>query len=160
MRILSLIEEGGTPSVRELSALFDALAPITPADLEGDWSGGDFHDTDDASSREEPAPVHPCHAMLESYRWAGMVVRGPDDVLPVMSWTDGGERVHMTKAKKINPQLREVKYRGVVSTSLIFDAYPIIDHFRRVSDNTLMALFEAKDKALKEAGPYFFWVRK
>ncbi|KAL0261360.1 hypothetical protein SLS55_002790 [Diplodia seriata] len=127
MRILTLIEEGGTPSVRELSALFDALAPITPADLEGDWSGGDFHDTDDG--KEEPAPVHPCHAMLENYRWAGMV-------------------------------LREVKYRGVVSTSLIFDAYPIIDHFRRVSDNTLMALFEAKDKALKEAGPYFFWVRK
>ncbi|KAL1645000.1 hypothetical protein SLS58_004071 [Diplodia intermedia] len=157
MRILALIEEGGAPSVRELSALFDALAPVGPADLEGDWSGGDFHDTDDGGG-VEPAAVHPCHAMLENYRWAGMIVKGADDVLPVMSWTDGGERVHSTYWG--GAQLREVKFRGVVSTSLIFDCYPIIDHFRRVSDNTLMALFEAKDKQLKEAGPYFFWVRK
>lgn len=59
-----------------------------------------------------------------------------------------------------HPQLRELKFHGVVSTSLIFDCYPIIDHFRRVSDNTLMALLEAKEKNLKDAGPYFFWVRK
>lgn len=57
-------------------------------------------------------------------------------------------------------QLRELKFNGVVSTSLIFDCYPIIDHFRRVSDNTLMALLEAKEKNLKDAGPYYFWVRK
>ncbi|OJD30376.1 transcription factor cmr1 protein [Diplodia corticola] len=157
MRILSFIEDGGTPSAHELSALFDALAPITPQDLEGDWSGGDFHDSD-TNSKEEPPPVHPCHAMLENYRWAGMVVRGAEDVLPVMSWTDDGQRVHSTYWG--GGQLRELKHRGVVSASLIFDCYPIIDHFRRVSDNTLMALLDAKDKHLKDAGPYFFWIRK
>ncbi|KAB2570804.1 hypothetical protein DIS24_g7877 [Lasiodiplodia hormozganensis] len=159
MRILQLIEEGGAPSVRELSSLFDALEPIAPEDLLGDWSGGDFYspsDTDDP--RAEPKPMHPCHAMLENYRWAGMVVKSVDEVLPVMSWTDDGKRVVSTYWG--GAQLRELKFNGVVSTSLIFDCYPIIDHFRRVSDNTLMALLEAKEKNLKDAGPYYFWVRK
>lgn len=150
MRVLQLIDDGGTASVRELTSLFDALEPVSPADLVGDWSGGDFADGDDE--------VHPCHAMLESFKWAGMAFKSTDDVAPVMTWTDGGERVESEYWGRA--QIREVKFRGVVSTCCIFDSYPIMDHFRRVSDNTLMGLLDAKEKALREAGPYYFFIRK
>ncbi|EOD47327.1 Transcription factor [Neofusicoccum parvum] len=148
MRILQLIEDGGACDVRELSSLFDALEAVEPAELVGDWSGGDF---DDGST-------HPCRSMMESIKWAGMLFKSTDDVAPVMSWTDDGKRVENEYWGRA--QIREVKYRGIVSTCVIFDSYPIMDHFRRVSDNTLMGLLDAKEKVLKDAGPYYFWIRK
>lgn len=101
MRILNLIDDAAGPvNARELSSLFDALDAVEPADLVGDWSGGDFHDNENGQNGAAVVPegavertVHPCHAMLESYRWAGVVVESLENAMPVMTWTDEGKRV-------------------------------------------------------------------
>lgn len=101
MRVLNLIDDAAGPvNARELSSLFDALDAVEPADLVGDWSGGDFHDNENGQNGSAVVPeraveraVHPCHAMLESYRWAGVVVESLENAMPVMTWTDEGKRV-------------------------------------------------------------------
>ncbi|KAF4309632.1 hypothetical protein GTA08_BOTSDO01852 [Botryosphaeria dothidea] len=166
MRVLNLIDDAAGPvNARELSSLFDALDAVEPADLVGDWSGGDFHDNENGQNGSAVVPeraveraVHPCHAMLESYRWAGVVVESLENAMPVMTWTDEGKRVESEYWGRA--QIRSIKFRDVVSACCIFDRWPIIFHFRRVSDNTLMGFTDAKDKAMRDAGEYYFWLRK
>ena len=45
-----------------------------------------------------------------------------------------------------NARIREVRYRNKVSTAMIYNYLPIIDHFRRVDDNTLMGAMDLKGK--------------
>ncbi|KAH7056906.1 hypothetical protein B0J12DRAFT_774349 [Macrophomina phaseolina] len=153
-RVLQLIDaddEDNGADVRELRSLFDALAPIQPSELLGDWSGGDFHGYGEKAT-------HPLHAMLETYRWAGMLVESFEDAKPVMTWTDEGMRVENEYWGRA--VIRELKMRDVLSACCIFDRWPIFYHFRRVSDSTIMGMTEFKDDAMKQAGDYYFWIRK
>ncbi|KAH7020662.1 hypothetical protein B0J12DRAFT_687580 [Macrophomina phaseolina] len=158
MRILQLIDDAVAPTdMRELASLFDALEPIVPSDLLGNWSGGDFHENENQKNGNE-LKIHPCHAMLESYWWAGMMVEKLDDAMPVMMWTDEGKRVESEFWGRA--QIAEIKFRYVVSSCCVFDRWPIIFHFKRVSDNTLMGHTDTKDKVMRDAGEYYFWIRK
>ncbi|WP_054811477.1 DUF4334 domain-containing protein [Nocardia arizonensis] len=53
-------------------------------------------------------------------------------------------------------RLRAVEYRGVVSAAMVYDALPIIDHFRRVDADTLLGVMDMR--GLRE--PYFFVLRR
>lgn len=55
-------------------------------------------------------------------------------------------------------QLREVKFRGVVSTGMIYDKFPIVDSFRFVTDDVVMGAMDSKD--LKEKGTYYFYLTR
>ncbi|HNI70658.1 MAG TPA: DUF4334 domain-containing protein, partial [Marmoricola sp.] len=56
------------------------------------------------------------------------------------------------RASKPRARLREVAHRGVVSAAMIYDTQPIIDHFRRIDDHTILGLMDARGMAM----PYFF----
>ncbi len=43
-------------------------------------------------------------------------------------------------------RLREIRFRGKTSASLIYDKQPIMDYFRRVSDDTVIGWGEVKGK--------------
>ena len=49
-------------------------------------------------------------------------------------------------------------FRGLVSVAMIYDKFPIIDQFRRVSDDVVMGAMDNKD--LKDCGTYFFYLTK
>lgn len=53
-------------------------------------------------------------------------------------------------------QLRPIEWRGVVSTAMVYDDFPIIDYFRYVNDNLLAGAMDAKKTA--EHGTYFFYL--
>ncbi len=44
-------------------------------------------------------------------------------------------------------RLREVRYRGVVSTALVYDDLPVIDVFRTVDDRTVLGAMDARGMA-------------
>ena len=49
-------------------------------------------------------------------------------------------------------------YGGNVSTAMIYDDRPIFDHFRYVNDKLLAGVMEGK--ALGDAGPFYFYLRR
>ncbi|WP_245720109.1 DUF4334 domain-containing protein [Nocardia uniformis] len=49
-------------------------------------------------------------------------------------------------------RLREIEYRGVTSAAMVYDHLPIIDHFRRLDENTLFGVMDKRGLAQ----PYFF----
>jgi hypothetical protein len=55
-------------------------------------------------------------------------------------------------------QLREVKYRGIVSAAMIYDNFPIIDTFRYVSHDVVVGAMD--NKLTPDEGTYFFYLTK
>jgi hypothetical protein len=53
-------------------------------------------------------------------------------------------------------QLREIKYRTGVTTALVYDSHPIVDFFKRIDDNTVLAAAENKNKG----GTFFFYLTR
>ena len=53
-------------------------------------------------------------------------------------------------------RLREVAHRGTVSAAMIYDALPIVDHFRRVTDDVVLGLMDMR--GLPE--PFCFVLRR
>ena len=55
-------------------------------------------------------------------------------------------------------QLREVKFRGVVSAAMVYDLHPIIDHFRLVTPTMVAGAMDTKVGG--ELGTYYFYLTK
>ncbi|MFQ6330575.1 DUF4334 domain-containing protein [Nocardia sp. CWNU-33] len=53
-------------------------------------------------------------------------------------------------------RLRDIEYRGVLSAGMIYDHLPIIDHFRRVDERTLLGVMDLRGMT----EPYFFVLRR
>jgi hypothetical protein len=53
-------------------------------------------------------------------------------------------------------RLRMVEHRGVVTATMAYDALPVLDHFRRVDDDTLLAVMDAR--GVRE--PFFFLLNR
>lgn len=55
-------------------------------------------------------------------------------------------------------QLRKIEFRGVVSTCMIYDDHPVLDHFRYVDENTVAGAMDSK--AQREFGIYNFYLQR
>jgi len=126
----------------ELFAFFDSLEAVAVEQMIGDWEGFVFN------------TGHPGERQLGKLKWAGKAFRGPNEVYPIVSQDDAGKRYP-------NPImgeacLREVRYRGVVTATMVYDQHPIFDHFRRVTNDLVLGVMDRKG----EEKPLFFWLRR
>lgn len=62
----------------------------------------------------------------------------------------------LLRTRTPSARLRDVDYRGVNSAAMIYDHLPIIDHFRRLDDNSLFGVMDMRGLA----EPYFFVLRR
>jgi hypothetical protein len=138
-RIIDRDEEAAPAA---LLASFDALAPVDTAALRGDWAGGAIR------------TGHPGEAQLAALGWVGKRFHGDDDVDPiVVRGADGGRVVSPVMGKA---SLRMVVFRGAATATMIYDRHPILDHFRRVDEDTLLGVMDRKG----EPAPLFFHLRR
>jgi hypothetical protein len=147
-----MIKTGGKTSESAVTNIFDQLKPIEPSFLMSEWEGGDF-DTG-----------HPASQALKAINWAGKTFRTEEDVDPMVVYGDGGKRVVLEaygRARVRKPiilaqlteilvllQVREIKFRGVVSAAMVYDDKPVIDYFRYVDENTVAGVMDAKSRPL------------
>jgi len=131
-------------SGKEVAVIFEKLPPVAPEALIGEWAGHGFN------------TGHPGNDMNKKVGWAGKTFRSVDDVDPMVLHGEGGKRVWMEAAGRA--RLREVKYQGVVSTAMIYNEKPIIDHFRRVSDNMVAGVMDTT--LFPEEDLFYFYLTK
>jgi hypothetical protein len=147
-----MIKTGGKTSESAVTSIFDQLKPIEPSFLMSEWEGGNF-DTG-----------HPASQALKAINWAGKTFRTEEDVDPMVVYGDGGKRVVLEAygcARVRKPiilaqiteilvllQVREIKFRGVVSAAMVYDDKPVIDYFRYVDENTVAGVMDAKSRPL------------
>lgn len=127
-QLLQMIASGKAYPASELMPLYEQLEPVSIEFMLGTWRGGKF----DGGS--EPDPINWYGKRFDSATHAEpLLVRAADG--SVQAYTALGAA-----------QMREVKYAGKVTATLIYDKQPIMDYFRKVNDDVVIGLGDIKGK--------------
>lgn len=134
----------------DLDDLWRDLAPVRVDDVLGRWQGGDF------------ATGHVVSTVLERVGWHGKWFDGPLDVTPIVCRDDAGELyAHEKAAGGGAASLWPVEFRGEVTATMVYDRLPVLDHFKRVDDRTLVGVMNGKlESTFGVSDPYYFWLER
>lgn len=139
----------------DVGALFDTLSPATLNFMIGLWR-----------TVVVPSPSPNQQVLIDS-GYFGMRFTDPETVDPLLFHTADGAGVFAANPIKLfsalragacdvpavqadveiacpAARLRMIEYRGVVSAALIYDSQPVLDHFRTVTDDTVLGAVEAR----------------
>ncbi|KAJ5213456.1 hypothetical protein N7449_000625 [Penicillium cf. viridicatum] len=114
----------------KINTVFHELKPLQPDDLIGEWDGYIL------------TTGHPFEEELDTINWFGNTFYSTEDVAPLIV-ARNGERVPFEDWGRAS--LREIKYHGVVSTTLIYDKRPMMVHYRAVKHNMVAGCIESKE---------------
>ncbi|WP_335581567.1 DUF4334 domain-containing protein [Streptomyces sp. KLMMK] len=128
--VLEAIASGAEYDRAGLVDLFDRLEPVGIGLLIGTWRGGAFETGSENAEQ------------LAKMRWYGKRFVDADHVEPLLCRDENGE-VHSYEEMGL-ATLREVVHRGKQSTAMVYDQLPIIDHFRRLTDDVLLGVMDKK----------------
>ena len=144
------LRDADSASPADLDALWTDLAVASVPDLLGSWRGGDF------------ATGHPASALLTGLRWHGKRFDSPSDGHPLICVGDDGELYsNTTAAGGGHASLWEVGFRGEVTATMVYDALPVFDHFKKVDDDTVVGIMNGKLESVFGTGNhYYFWLER
>lgn len=146
----------------ELLALYDDLAAIAPSFLLGSWQGGEI-DTGTL-----------LNGQLRRLRWHGKTFYAQDHVAALVHrfrwWSPVGLAGILLSRRSRAPGgegkrelllgracLRELPFRGTTSTAMVYDLFPVTDHFRKVDDDTVMGVMQTPWRRIP---PFFFYLER
>ncbi|WP_078508418.1 MULTISPECIES: DUF4334 domain-containing protein [unclassified Streptomyces] len=136
--VLDAIAAGEEYDGGKLADLFDRLEPVDTALLVGTWQGGGFERTSENA------------ALLAKMRWYGKRFVDAEHVEPLLCRDEQGAVFSYQEMGLAT--LREVVFHGKQSTAMVYDQLPIIDHFRRLTDDVLLCVMDKKG----EPADFFF----
>ena len=120
----------------DLDALWADLATVTVDEVLGAWRGGDF------------ATGHLASEVLEKVRWHGKRFVSALDAKPLLCRGDDGELYsNQAAGGGGEASLWPVGFRGEVTATMVYDRMPVLDHFKKVDDDTLMGIMNGKLEA-------------
>ena len=151
-------------------AYFDSLDPVDIDTMIGDWRGAEL------------STGHPMDGMLAASRWFGKSFNSAEVVHPLVHTGLTGRRfcvnpallpiklgMRLTWLRPITPllfgllqpvlstrapkaRLRMMEHRGKTSATMVYDAKPINDVFRKIDDDTVLGLMDHRGADT----PFFF----
>ncbi|PTB56864.1 hypothetical protein M431DRAFT_81722, partial [Trichoderma harzianum CBS 226.95] len=127
---IRLTKVEGLVSETEAEQVFNQLKPIAPSFLIGKWKGGDLN---------------------RAY------FRSENDGDPIMVLDEQGNRIWNKDWGHC--LLREMVFRGVTSTAMIYDEKPIFDHFRYINENVVAGAMDCPKVFGSESTYYFYLTR-
>ena len=150
-------------SPQEALAFFDSLPPVPVERMTGRWRGSEVRTGSpldglleaygwwgkemlDAESvhpllftgRNGPYPVNPALVPLAVLRTRPQLAHRA-----LVRRVATGLRP-LARTRRPAARLREVEHRGTVSAAMLYDALPIVDHFRRVADDVVLGLMDMR----------------
>lgn len=164
----------GSVSTDEALDLFDSLDVVALDFMTGIWRGAEF------------PTGHPMDGLLTATGWYGKQFVDPETVHPLLFHTADrqaafpvnpalapigltlptarGRSYHrliiaagpLVRTSRPTARLRMTEHRGRTSATMIYDAKPINDVFRKVSDDTVLGLMDLRGADR----PYFFVLRR
>lgn len=134
--------------VKDLDALWKALDTVQVDSLLGEWKGGDF------------ATGHPASRQLEKSRWFGKTFNSRTDAKPLICRRENGELFSDKETMRGEASLWMVEFRGEVTATMVYDGMPVLDHFKKVDENTLLGVMNGKLPGIEEIGHYYFFLER
>ncbi|MFT4085549.1 MAG: DUF4334 domain-containing protein [Gordonia sp. (in: high G+C Gram-positive bacteria)] len=132
----------------ELDAIWAALPTVGVDEILGGWHGGEL------------PSGHRMDGQLQLVGWHGKRFRSRYDVAPMVCRDAEGELYSNTEIGKGEASLWMVEFRGEVTASMVYDGQPVIDHFKRVDDDTLMGVMNGKTSLVRDRHFYFYLQRE
>ncbi|MEU6841093.1 DUF4334 domain-containing protein [Streptomyces sp. NPDC046716] len=129
----------------ELDALWADLETVDASSILGSWHGFAF------------LTGHPIEKVLAASRWHGKRFDAPDDAAPLICRAEDGGLYSDTKAGRGGASLWNVEFRGEVTATMVYDGMPVLDHFKRVDDTTLMGIMNGKPDVVLAQGRHFYF---
>lgn len=128
--VLDAIASGGEYDTTKLAELFDRLEPVDVTLLTGTWKGGGFEFGSENA------------VLLAQMRWYGKRFVDTGHVEPLLCLDEDGKVFSYEEMGLAT--LHEVVFRGKQSTAMVYDQLPVIDHFRRITDDVLLCVMDKK----------------
>ncbi|MGW6268489.1 MULTISPECIES: DUF4334 domain-containing protein [unclassified Streptomyces] len=139
----------GPVDPHELDALWADLDTVDASVLLGSWRGFAF------------LTGHPIEKVLAAGRWHGKRFDALDDAKPLICRADDGSLFSDTKAGRGEASLWNVEFRGEVTATMVYDGMAVLDHFKRLDDDTLMGVMNGKPRlVLAEGRPFYFGLER
>jgi hypothetical protein len=135
---------------------------VNPADLDEIWSGLQTVRSEDVLGRWKGDEFHTGHKMnglLQSNRWYGKNFNSVNDVEPIVCYDDDGNLFSNNELSLGGASLWDVEFRGEVTATMVYDGQPVLDHFKKVDENTLMGIMDGKHQRAKASYLYFILER-
>ena len=167
----------GLEGRRDLSAalaLFDDLPAVRVEELLGSWRGSDVptgHPFDGllelygwwGKRFDGPDEAHPLVFEDARGRFSVDPAGIPLALVDRFAGLLHGRRVaeaartlrRLRRTTRPKARLRMVEHRGIVTATMTYDALPVNDHFRRVDEDTLLAVMD-----LRGSPPFLFLLRR
>lgn len=130
-----------------LDEVWSALDTVRSADILGRWRGDEFH------------TGHKMNGQLAAARWFGKFFDSVDDVEPIVCYDDDGNLFSNNELSLGGASLWDVEFRGEVTATMVYDGQPVLDHFKRVDDDTLMGIMDGKRQRVSGRYLYFLLER-
>jgi Domain of unknown function (DUF4334)/GXWXG protein len=73
-------------------------------------------------------------------RWFGTTFTSATEVQPIVCVDEDGKKYEDTKLMKGGASLWMEEFRGEVTATMVYDAGPIHDHFKKVDDDAVLAI--------------------
>ena len=128
----------------EVDELFEALDTVTPEEILGEWKGGIF------------ATGHHGSEGLEHIAWYGKTFNSRLDAKPLICHDEDGNLYSNDVMMGGEATLWEIRFRGRVSTSMVYNGAPVVDHFRKVDADTLVGVMDGAESVF-DAGQHFYF---
>lgn len=169
-----LEHRGGTPE--QVAAFFDGLPAVSVEAMLGSWKGAGI------------TTGHPLEGLLERYGWHGKRFESAEVVHPLVMGAGGAYTLdpallsfraarrfaglvrapvvvgiarrafRMFATRAPTARLRMIAFRGVTSATMVYDAHPILDVFRRVDDDTVLGAMDIRGDSMPNL--LFFSLRR
>ncbi|AJT42457.1 DUF4334 domain-containing protein [Psychromicrobium lacuslunae] len=137
----------GEMASAELDALWASLPTVRVDEILGRWKGGDF------------GPGHPTHELLKASKWYGKTFNSAEDAKPLIRYDEDGRLFSDTETAHGEASLWEVEFRGEVTATMVYDGWPVLDHFKRIDQRTLLGVMNGKsNRVLFEGKLYYFFL--
>ncbi|MEB3961994.1 DUF4334 domain-containing protein [Streptomyces kunmingensis] len=135
----------GPVDTGELDALWAELETVDAESILGSWRGFAF------------LTGHPIEKVLAASRWHGKRFDALDDAKPLICRAEDGSLYSDTKAGRGEATLWNVEFRGEVTATMVYDGMAVLDHFKRVDDDTLMGVMNGRPAVVLAGGRHFYF---
>ncbi len=141
-RFDELASHTGLIPYAELEQFWSSLEPVDIDFMIGEWRGGEL------------PSGHRGEGFLGD-RWFGTTFRSATDVDPAVCLDEEGNKYSNTEVMNGSATLWMEEFRGELTATMVYDAMPIHDHFKKVDDNVVVAI--TNGKGALDGGRYFFF---
>jgi hypothetical protein len=143
-RLAEIRNNGSRVTPDELDRLWAELPVLQPEELLGTWTGSEF------------VSGHPFEGQLATIGWHGKTFKSLTDVTPIVCVDADGNRYANKEWARGGASLWSVEFRGETTATMIYDRRPILDHFKRIDEDTLLGVMNGKGVRSDDGRYYYF----